>query len=58
VQKFLNIYNNTSKKVDNDFGASTVKLVTAFQKDSGLTANGQVNTDTLNKMIDWIKKQV
>ncbi len=57
VQKFLNIYNNTSNKVDNDYGASTAKLVTAFQKAEGLTADGEASLNTFNKMIDWLKKQ-
>lgn len=58
VQKFLNIYNNTSSKVDNDYGAGTAKLVTAFQKDSGLNADGEAGPGTFSKMIDWLKKQI
>ena len=58
VQKFLNIYNNTSNKVDNDYGVGTVRAVTAFQKDSGLNTNGETNLDTFNSMIDWLKKQI
>lgn len=57
VQKFLNLYNKTTSKIDNDYGASTVKAVTAFQKDQGLTASGECGTSTFNKMIDWLKKQ-
>ncbi len=57
VQKFLNIYNNTSNKVDNDYGLGTVKAVTAFQKDEGLTVNGTANADTFNAMVDWLKTQ-
>ena len=60
VQKFLNIYNNTTNKVDNDYGAGTVKAVTAFQKDqkdSGLNANGVADSDTFNAMIEWLKTQ-
>ncbi|KKS11760.1 MAG: Peptidoglycan binding domain-containing protein [Parcubacteria group bacterium GW2011_GWB1_41_5] len=60
VQRFLNIYNNTSARpvrVDNDYGAGTVKLVTTFQKAEGLTANGEAGPETFNKMIDWLKKQ-
>jgi len=57
VQKFLNIYNNISSKVDNDYGAGTAKTVTVFQKDSGLNANGEAGPDTFSKMIDWLKKQ-
>lgn len=58
VQKFLNIYNNTSNQVDNDYGAGTVRAITAFQKDSGITANGEAGSETFNEMIDWLKKQV
>jgi len=57
VQKFLNIYNNTSSKVDNDYGANMVKVVGAFQKDQKLTADGQAGSSTFSKMIDWLKKQ-
>lgn len=57
VQKFLNLYNKTTNKIDNDYGASTVKAVTAFQKDQGLTASGECGASTFNKMIDWLKKQ-
>lgn len=60
VQKFLNIYNNTSTKVDNDYGGGTVNRVKVFQKDlenSELNANGEAGKDTFNAMIDWLKKQ-
>ena len=57
VQKFLNIYNNTSNRVDNDYGASTAKLVADFQKDSGLSADGEAGKNTFIKMVDWLKKQ-
>jgi peptidoglycan hydrolase-like protein with peptidoglycan-binding domain len=57
VQKFLNIYNSTSKRVDNDFGAGTVTLVKNFQKDIGMTADGEVGPTTLSKMITWLKNQ-
>lgn len=57
VQKFLNVYNKTSNKVDNDFGASTVAGVKDFQKDMGLTADGEVGPGTFTKMIEWLKKQ-
>lgn len=56
LQKFLNIYNNTSTKIDNDYGATTVKLVTDFQKDQGLTASGEAGATTFKKMIEWLKK--
>ena len=58
VQKFLNIYNKTSNRVDNDYGASTKTAVAAFQKAQGLTADGEAGANTFRKMIDWLKKQV
>lgn len=57
VQNFLNLYNNTSNKIDNDYGASTVKAVSLFQKAQGLTADGQAGASTFNKMISWLEKQ-
>jgi len=57
VQNFLNIYNKTSNKVDNDYGAGTQKAVIKFQKDQGIIADGEASTGTFNKMIDWLKKQ-
>lgn len=55
IQNFLNIYNNTSNKIDNDYGASTVSLVTKFQKSQKITADGEVGPSTYRKMIDWLK---
>ncbi len=55
VQKFLNRYNNTNTKIDNDYGAGTVKLVTAFQKAEGLSADGEAGATTFSKMIAWLK---
>lgn len=57
VQSFLNIYNNTSNRMDNDYGAGTTKVVSAFQKDSGLSADGEAGVNTFKKMIDWLQKQ-
>lgn len=57
IQEFLNIYNKTSNKVDNDYGAGTVEKVKAFQKASGLKADGEAGPNTFRKMIDWLKKQ-
>jgi len=54
VQKFLNVYNNTSNKIDNDYGTSTVTAVKDFQKDQGLTADGQAGSGTFKKMISWL----
>ena len=57
VQKFLNLYFGTSKKVDNDYGAGTKADVIKFQKDQGITADGETGPGTYQKMIDWLKKQ-
>lgn len=57
IQTFLNIYNNTSKRVDNDYGAGTKVDVINFQKAVGLTADGEAGASTFQKMIDWLKKQ-
>lgn len=55
IQKFLNIYNNTSNKVDNDYGASTVTAVKNFQKAQSLTADGETGPNTYKKMISLLK---
>ena len=55
VQNFLNLYNKTSNKIDNDYGASTVTLVKNYQKAAGLTADGQTGPTTYKKMIIWLK---
>jgi peptidoglycan hydrolase-like protein with peptidoglycan-binding domain len=57
VQKFLNLYNGTHNKVDNDFGTSLKNALIAFQKKVGLPADGQAGASTFQKMIDWLKKQ-
>lgn len=57
VQKFLNIYNNTSNRVDNDYGSSTETAIKNFQKSEGLGVDGQAGVGTFKKMIDWLKKQ-
>lgn len=57
VQKFLQVYGNSSLKADNDYGKSTVTAVSAFQKAQGLTADGNAGPGTFQKMIDWLKQQ-
>lgn len=57
IQNFLNLYNNTSNRVDNDYGKTTKTKVAAFQKAEGLTADGEAGPTTFQKMIDWLKKQ-
>jgi len=55
LQKFLNIYNNTSSKIDNDYGPGTVTLIKNFQKAQGLTVDGESGPNTYKKMISWLK---
>lgn len=57
VQKFLNIYNGTDSKVDNDFGGTTENQIKAFQKSEGISADGQAGPGTYKKMIEWLNKQ-
>ena len=57
VQNFLNLYNKTSKRVDNDYGNGTKTDVIGFQKKEGLTADGETGPTTYKKMIEWLKKQ-
>lgn len=55
IQKFLNVYNKTSKKIDNDYGATTVTSIKNFQKAEGLTVDGEIGPGTTQKMINWLK---
>jgi len=55
VQTFLNLYNNTDKRVDNDYGPKTVAAVKAFQSDQGLSADGETGPNTYDKMIEWLQ---
>ncbi len=57
VQNFLNLYNKTSTKVDNNYSANMKTIVMAFQKDQSLPVSGQAGQATFGKMIDWLKKQ-
>ncbi|HEY5588672.1 MAG TPA: peptidoglycan-binding domain-containing protein [Candidatus Paceibacterota bacterium] len=57
VQKFLNIYNSTSNKIDNDYGLSTVNAIKNFQKAEGLTVDGGSGSSVFKKMISWLKSQ-
>ncbi len=57
IQKFLNLYNKTSKPVDNDYGPGLKTDVTAYQKAAGTTADGETGPATYKKMIEWLKKQ-
>ena len=51
VQRFLNIYNGTSNRVDNDYGQGMKIAVIAFQKAQGVTADGEAGPGTFQKMI-------
>lgn len=55
VQKFLNLYNGTNNRIDNDYGPGTVTVVKNFQKAQGITADGETGVGTLKKMISWLK---
>lgn len=55
IQKFFNVYNNTTAKIDNDYGLSTSTNVKNFQKEEGLTVDGETGPATYQKMIDWLK---
>jgi len=57
VQTFLNLYNKTSKKVDNDYGPGMKTDVLNFQKAEGLIADSEAGPATFKKMIEWLKKQ-
>ncbi len=56
IQTFFNIYNNTTKKVDNDYGAGTKKDVANFQRATGLAVDGAAGPSTFLKMIEWLEK--
>jgi len=57
IQKFLNIYNNTNNKVDNDYGVTTSNAIKNFQKAQGLTVDGETGPNTYKKMISWLKNK-
>lgn len=54
IQEFLNIYSETDKKIDNDYGPGTTSSVKEFQQEEGLVADGQTGPDTYRAMIDWL----
>jgi len=57
VQKFLNVYNNTSNKIDNDYGAKTIALVKTFEEEQKLIISEEIGKNTFQVMIDWLKEQ-
>ena len=56
VQKFLNIYFETNKTVDNQYGPGTVSDVKKFQSAEGLGADGQAGPNTYRKMVEILEK--
>ena len=56
VQEFLNVYNGTNNRVDNDYGPGTETRVREFQRAQNLTADGQTGPNTYRKMIEWLQK--
>ena len=56
IQKFLNVYNNTSGGVDNDFGPGTRGKVENFQANEGIGVDGGVGPGTLSAMIKWLEE--
>ncbi len=57
IQKFLNIYNGTNNRIDNDFGPGTLSAIREFQKEQKIDIDGEVGPGTMRKMIEWLKKQ-
>ena len=57
IQNFLNLYNKTSNRIDNDFGPTLEASLKKFQTAEKLTPDGQVGPSTYKRMIDWLKKQ-
>lgn len=55
IQQFLNVYNDTSGGVDNDFGPGTRSQVENFQANEGLTVDGGVGPGTLGSMLAWLE---
>mgnify|MGYP002622609364 CR=1 FL=1 len=51
VQAALNALGFSCGKADGEFGADTEKAVKSFQKTNGLTADGEVGTKTLEKLL-------
>ncbi len=57
VQKFLNIYNKTSHRIDNDYGNATKSYVEHFQRNERITADGEAGPGTFRRMISWLNRQ-
>jgi peptidoglycan hydrolase-like protein with peptidoglycan-binding domain len=56
VQEFLNVFNDTTGGIDNDFGNGTKSKVIAFQKEVGITADGAPGPNTYLAMITWLNE--
>jgi len=50
--------NNTTKQYDGIFGTKTFQAVKQFQTDNGLTSDGVVGCNTLNKMLQILQSSV
>ena len=51
-------YNIGSAGVDGDFGAGTDSAVKAFQRDNGLEVDGQVGSETINKIVEKVHEKL
>jgi len=57
VQEFLNVFLEKQSTADNDFGPGTKARVIEFQKEIGITADGEPGPNTYKEMIDWLNIQ-
>jgi hypothetical protein len=57
IQKFLNVYNNTSNRVDNDYGAKTIEALKKFEVEQKLVVTEEIGKNTFQFMINWLEKQ-
>ena len=51
-------YDIGSAGVDGDFGTSTDSAVKAFQRDNGLEVDGQVGSETINKIVEKVHEKL
>lgn len=56
VQKFLNVFSDSSSTVDNDFGNGTKAKVVEFQTAVGITADGEPGPQTYRAMVEWLEE--
>lgn len=56
IQEFLNVYNGTSNKIDNDYGTNTINALKKFEQDQGLIITEEIGPKTFQIMIDWLKQ--